>query len=286
MSKINNSNLIFDLGLHIGEDTAYYLNKGYKVIAVDANVEMIEQAKNNFLHAVEKEQLILENCAISLEEDKHISFYISKHSEWSSLNKGIANREGQFKYKINVPTIKLSSLFKKHGIPYYCKIDIEGYDLIALESLKELNAQPKYISVESECAIDDKELTEDEAMLSLNLLHQLGYKKFKLVDQHTLSTLPLNKKFYYPLSKSQRKWYRLLYYLGITTHSSVYILKLRKKVNYQFKVGSSGAFGEDLDGEWIDYYTARQHLIFHRRQYFNLQNSNNYGFWCDWHATY
>ena len=32
---INNNNLVYDLGMHNGDDTDYYLHKGYRVIAVD-----------------------------------------------------------------------------------------------------------------------------------------------------------------------------------------------------------------------------------------------------------
>jgi len=34
--------LIYDIGLHDGDDTAYYLHKGYRVIAVDADPTMVE----------------------------------------------------------------------------------------------------------------------------------------------------------------------------------------------------------------------------------------------------
>ena len=34
-------NLIFDIGFHKGEDTLFYLLKGYRVIAVDADPDLI-----------------------------------------------------------------------------------------------------------------------------------------------------------------------------------------------------------------------------------------------------
>ena len=36
-AKSPNDRLIFDVGLHIGQDTAYYLSKGFSVVAVAAN---------------------------------------------------------------------------------------------------------------------------------------------------------------------------------------------------------------------------------------------------------
>ena len=33
--------LIYDVGMHNGDDTAYYLHKGFRVIAIDANPAMV-----------------------------------------------------------------------------------------------------------------------------------------------------------------------------------------------------------------------------------------------------
>ena len=35
-------NLIYDVGLHLGEDTEYYLKKGFRVIAFEANPELVD----------------------------------------------------------------------------------------------------------------------------------------------------------------------------------------------------------------------------------------------------
>lgn len=37
--------LIYDIGFHKGEDTLFYLLKGYNVVAVDADIELIEEGK-------------------------------------------------------------------------------------------------------------------------------------------------------------------------------------------------------------------------------------------------
>ena len=40
--------LIFDVGLHKGEDAAYYLRKGFRVVGIDANPDLIEWNKKRF----------------------------------------------------------------------------------------------------------------------------------------------------------------------------------------------------------------------------------------------
>ncbi len=44
--------LIYDIGIHNGDDTAYYLSRGYRVVAVDANPLMMDAARQKFAEAV------------------------------------------------------------------------------------------------------------------------------------------------------------------------------------------------------------------------------------------
>ena len=41
-------NLVFDIGLNRGQDTANYLAKGYNVVAVEANPELVEFCSQRF----------------------------------------------------------------------------------------------------------------------------------------------------------------------------------------------------------------------------------------------
>lgn len=278
------NNTIFDIGLHSGEDTAFYLEKGYNVVAIDANIDMIEKAQQTFHEAIKDKRLQLVHSAIAEEDNKILTFYTSNKSEWSSLDKNIANRNGQFKETIQVNTTRLSSLCQKYGIPYYCKIDIENYDLIALKSLKTLSKLPTYISVESECLDDSETASEEQILASLELLYELGYQKFKLVDQLRLAALPFQQHFYKKVPFALRIVYKLIYMLQLSRPTIYNVDYISKKFNFPFKVGSSGPFGEDLEGEWLNYTEAKKHILFHRKDFFTLPDVHNYGFWCDWHA--
>ena len=89
-----NKQLIFDIGFHKGEDTRYYLYKGYNVVAVDAAENLIMEGKNMFQKEVESGQLILEHSVVSSHDNKISSFYISPNSLWSSEHKDVAERKG------------------------------------------------------------------------------------------------------------------------------------------------------------------------------------------------
>ncbi len=41
-------NLIFDIGMHKGEDSEYYLKKGFDVVAFEAHPGLISETKNHF----------------------------------------------------------------------------------------------------------------------------------------------------------------------------------------------------------------------------------------------
>src|SRR6187401_2542767 len=61
------SDVIYDVGLFDGEDTSYYLSRGYNVVAVDANPLMVEKAKVRFAKEIAVKRLILLNVGISSE---------------------------------------------------------------------------------------------------------------------------------------------------------------------------------------------------------------------------
>ena len=88
-------NLIFDIGFHKGEDTLFYLLKGYRVIAVDADPELINEWQNIFKKYIENGKLLLLNYVISDTNDVDTDFYISPNTIWSSkLLKRRLNQNG------------------------------------------------------------------------------------------------------------------------------------------------------------------------------------------------
>lgn len=71
-----NSNLIFDIGFHKGEDTRYYLYKGYNVIAVDACGKLISDGEKQFHEEVKSGRLILNQFAISSKDSPNLLFIL------------------------------------------------------------------------------------------------------------------------------------------------------------------------------------------------------------------
>jgi hypothetical protein len=263
-----NSNLIFDVGFHQCEDIDFYLSTGYNVLGIDADYSNVKNAEIRYREQIKTKQLILEHCAITEDFEDDVDFYQSQYSHWSSLNKKIATRKNLPATVVAIQGKPLSYFMQAYGIPFYCKIDIEGSDIIALQSLEGFERFPKYISVETECIGEKDILSDDEILETLIQLHKLGYNQFKLIDQDSLHELRPDCQFYGILSNVNKK------------------TLLSQNLKYSFKKGSSGPFGELLGDRWLSYDDAIKTLLFHRKHFFNSGNKVNYAFWCDWHATF
>lgn len=273
--------LVYDVGLHDGVDTAFYLRSGYRVVAIDANPEAIAHAELVFARAIQDGQLRLVHAAIVAPGGlETVTLYVSEQREWSSLIREIAGRDGVGVHEVEVPTTTLASLIEQFGIPFYLKIDIEGMDDAALVSLASISARPTFVSVEAESA-DDSGRTDREALQKLDLLVELGYTQFKLVDQDSLRVLAMDDLALGPRrTVANRVRTRLP---RQRARSAVLRVAGRRTV---FPLGSSGPFGAALAGTWLDEEDARRLLLVSaRRAYFRRDDARAFGFWCDWHAT-
>lgn len=217
---------IFDIGMNLGEDTAYYLHKGYRVIAVEANQELCEGAIKRFANEIADNRLIIINKGIA---DKHgfQDFYINKNvSQWSSFIKDVGARQNSPYEVKQIECVTIASIIAEYGTPFYCKIDIEQYDVFCLDSL--LTApecyRPPYISVEA-----------DNTML-LDKMYELGYRKFKMICQGYIHE--------------------------------------QNTPDWSFPEGSSGRFGEDSPGKWMDIQAVKKLFLGPHREFC----------WYDFHA--
>jgi FkbM family methyltransferase len=161
---------IFDVGLHVGQDTDFYLAKGFHVLAIEANPVLIAAARAKFAEAIQQGRLLLLNLGITPEPGE-FTFYVNKtHSEWSSFVKELGEREGFFE-EVSVPCVAMDEVFAAFGVPYYLKVDIEGGDIDVVKPLVNLPVKPQYVSVEN-----------GNGGL-LECLHDAGYDRFKFINQ-------------------------------------------------------------------------------------------------------
>jgi FkbM family methyltransferase len=173
-------NLIFDVGCHRGEDSRFYLRKGFRVVAVEANPALCRELRDMFFREIANGQFVLVERAIA-EVSGEVEFFVnSAHSIWGTISREFAERDRMNFCRMVVPSVTFSSLLQSYGVPRYLKIDIEGADMLCLESLLLASDRPDFVSFES----DRKTISALRSELSL--LTRLGYRRFQLVDQKTV----------------------------------------------------------------------------------------------------
>ena len=282
---MNTRKLIFDIGTNKGEDAIFYASMGYDVIAVDADPELIQA--NKAQHKNYDGQITFLNYAIAGEDGQQLELYINGDSGMTSLIEEVGSRQQNLAATAMVDTITLRTLIKRYGCPYYCKIDIEGFDATAVRSMQGVGEMPAYISVEAECKPEDDRFSEDGIFETLDTLRDAGYSSFKLIDQASLKVLD-DKDRYYKSSttlpyRAIRKLQKLTHvYFGSYNHKKV----LERVHGHPFVYSASGPFGEATDGEWMDYEEAKKTYLFQRRQYFSIAANRRYSYWADWHAKF
>ncbi|RWO56067.1 hypothetical protein [Mesorhizobium sp.] len=56
--------LVYDVGMHNGNDTAFYVSQGYRVVAIEADPAQAEAGRKRFAAEIEKGQVHVVEAAI------------------------------------------------------------------------------------------------------------------------------------------------------------------------------------------------------------------------------
>jgi FkbM family methyltransferase len=249
---------VFDVGMNNGDDSSYYLSMGYKVIAVEANPILVWRARVRFQAEIASGQLVIEPLGVS-DHTGTGTFWINEERDvFSSFDRVRASRGGNHCRSVDVECVTLDTLLKKHGLPYYLKLDVEGAEPHCLASLRSIGL-PDYISVEA------------ESLEYLLLLWQLGYRRFKIVDQ-----MRHNSRF--PAFTNDGLFLRLAKYMcGYADRFKNRALKV------SFPRGCSGPLGEDTSGSW---HTLEETVYDWLHLYFGYKDRGSLSpnSWYDFHA--
>jgi FkbM family methyltransferase len=221
-----NTRLIYDIGCHNGQDSDFYLKKGFSVIAVEANPALCRDIKSRFAAEIQNGRFVLIEKAIA-EQDGDVSFFVHKESIWSTIRSDVADRHASSDItEIRVPTTKLSGLIRQYGVPHYLKIDIEGADHLCLQELATLRAKPQFLSTEIEqgCWRDFE--------TGLHLLKAARFRQFAIINQ---ATVPQQHG---PVPAREGCF-----------------------VDHQFELGAAGLFGAELPRAWISEAAIRTQYV-------------------------
>jgi FkbM family methyltransferase len=232
------TDLIYDIGMHRGNDTDFYLKKGFRVVAVEANPAHINRASTQFADSISQNKLVLVPAAISPAPGR-IAFYINlDKDDWGTISPDFASRNDQLgtrSEKVEVDAVTIESILQQHGVPYYMKIDIEGADTLCLDGLYHFDQRPRFVSIEIDL------ISFADGFDSIVHLWNLGYRDFKLVNQAN------NKRVVCPNPPREGAY-----------------------VPARFNAHTSGPFGEESPGEWLDIESlmSRYHKVMQEQRLF------------------
>jgi FkbM family methyltransferase len=249
--------LIYDVGLHNGDDSAYYLRSGFHVIAVEANPVFVERARSRFANEIDDGRLTVVEVGIAEGEGEATFWVCEDKSDWSSFDRAIASRKGARHHAISVRLRPFKEILDEHGMPYYCKIDIEGNDHLCVSAMTP-QSRPAFISAE----VSERALLEQYS--------SLGYDRFRLVQQQSFG--PPNPAVQALKARAPRK-------LASALERGSGLLRGRlTDRGWYFKRGSSGPLPFRASGPWLT-------LEEMRRQSAWVEENSVAGDWWDLHAT-
>jgi FkbM family methyltransferase len=172
MTEAPQPDLIFDLGMHHGDDARFYLEKGFRVMALEANPGFCAAARQRCAADLAAGRLAVEEAALWHRGGEEISFWLNPvKDDWSSVLRGWAGKGNHALQEIRVRTVSLAELLDRHGVPYYLKCDIEGMDEPFAEQLLRDRRRPAFVSIEA-VSLD-----------ALAMLRACGYDRMQIVNQ-------------------------------------------------------------------------------------------------------
>jgi FkbM family methyltransferase len=224
--------LIIDVGMNKGEDTRFYLAKGFRVVAIEANPQACERVAARHSAEIEAGRLTIINAAIfdrggqltfyrNLDEPARSTLFPDLMQQWVAA--------GERYEEVRVPGMTFDEVLRTHGAPRYLKIDIEGADKVCLDAVARAPEKPDYLSFEVDFRTLDASLAVCEAG---------GAKAYQFVSQ-----------------------------MGVPNQAAPEPAREGRHAVADFEVGCTGLFGEELHGAWVTIEALRRQAAAIKAQY-------------------
>lgn len=273
--------LVMDIGFHNGDDTAFYLSCGHKVVGVEANPLLVERGRSRFSAEISSGRVTIVNAALCQTSGETVAFYVNETlSGWSSLDPVHGQKGGKY-HVVEVESVSVADLFEKYGVPWYLKSDVEGADEIVFRGLPEGWSRPKYASAE---------LSHGSTLLEIFV--RAGYTGFKLINPETFtqSTPIFEGEMLMRLLRKASSYFSPLR-TGISAlprairPKKIYWDKPLSRFPYPFAgTVTTGPFGEEADGPWHSAADMQDILSRLFERYTSDGIAEN--FWYDLHARH
>lgn len=147
LSGLTKGSLIFDVGANRGSKTDVFLRLGARVVAVEPDEASQQVLREKFLrYRFVRKPVVVVDAALSdritgdtLWIERPGSAMNTLSRKWVELLRKDERRFGQrfeFPQQTTVRTTTLDELIARHGVPYFVKIDVEGFEPNVLRGLR------------------------------------------------------------------------------------------------------------------------------------------------------
>jgi FkbM family methyltransferase len=171
-----NPRLIIDIGVSEGEDSAFYLAKGFDVVGVEADATVQARLAARFGAEIADGRFRLLHRAAAARGGEWLAFF---HDEARQSHSSLSPSGRDPGRAAEVFSIDWLELREVAGVPYYLKLDIEGGEPAFLSSMAIGGALPPFVSAEV------------PTFRPVAQLFDLGYRHFRLINHEILNRLTL-----------------------------------------------------------------------------------------------
>jgi FkbM family methyltransferase len=184
---IQRGDLCFDIGAHVGDRLEHFLDLGARVVAVEPQPRLMAGLRRRF---GSDPRVTLIAAALGAAPGRATLAIDPAHPTVASLSPDYIAQAGashgfrhvRWREQVEVAVTTLDALIAEHGVPVFCKIDVEGYEHAVLEGL----SRPL-----PGLSLEYLPAALDPALVAIARLNRLGNYRFnRSVGESMVLTLP------------------------------------------------------------------------------------------------